>query len=121
MKADEQAVTGGPEHGGSQEKVLLTLVVPTRNEAENIPELVRENLSDLDYRVVHPPYPDRYRPPPPASGPHERPLNQLPSSPDRQRRSRPWRSLRNPKINRTFHRSRPQLANRIRQQGPWRR
>src|SRR5919112_2057888 len=55
MKADEQAVTGGPEHGGSQEKVLLTLVVPTRNEAENVPKLaheLRESLSDLDYRVV---------------------------------------------------------------------
>src|SRR5918911_218799 len=55
MKADEQAVTGGPEHGGSQEKVLLTLVVPTRNEAENVPKLVHElrlSLSDLDYRVV---------------------------------------------------------------------
>ena len=84
MKADKQTVTGGPQRGRSREKVLLTLVVPTRNEAENIPELVRENLSDLDYRVVHPPYPDRYRPPPPASGPHERPLDQLPSSPDRQ-------------------------------------
>src|SRR5918912_2179385 len=55
MKADEQAVAGGPEHGGSQEKVLLTLVVPTRNEAENVPKLaqeLRESLSDLDYRVV---------------------------------------------------------------------
>jgi dolichol-phosphate mannosyltransferase len=55
MKADERAVTGGPEHGGSQEKVLLTLVVPTRNEAENVPKLaheLRESLSDLDYRVV---------------------------------------------------------------------
>jgi dolichol-phosphate mannosyltransferase len=35
--------------------MLLTLVVPTRNEAENVPRLVREirqSLSDLDYRVV---------------------------------------------------------------------
>src|SRR5215211_7187889 len=50
-----KAVTGGSERGGSQEKVLLTLVVPTRNEAENVPKLVhelRESLSDLDYRVV---------------------------------------------------------------------
>src|ERR671910_2668349 len=50
-----KAVTGGPERGRSQEKVLLTLVVPTRNEAENIPKLVhelRESLSELDYRVV---------------------------------------------------------------------
>src|SRR5215207_10648129 len=55
MKADKQAVTGGPERGSSQEKILLTLVVPTQNEAENIPKLVhelRESLSDLDYRVV---------------------------------------------------------------------
>src|ERR671911_1323171 len=55
MKAEKQAVTGEAEPGRSQEKVLLTLVVPTRNEAENIPKLVhelREGLSDLDYRVV---------------------------------------------------------------------
>src|ERR687890_2130240 len=55
MKAEKQAVTGGPERGRSQKKVLLTLVVPTRNEAENVPMLVhelRESLSDLDYRVV---------------------------------------------------------------------
>ena len=55
MKADKQAVRGGPERGSSQEKILLTLVVPTQNEAENIPKLVhelRESLSDLDYRVV---------------------------------------------------------------------
>src|SRR5215213_300365 len=55
MKADKQAIIGGPERGSSQEKILLTLVVPTRNEAENIPKLVhelRESLSDLDYRVV---------------------------------------------------------------------
>ena len=55
MKADKQAVTGGPERGRSQEKELLTLVVPTRNEAENIPKLVhelRESLLDLDYKVV---------------------------------------------------------------------
>ena len=35
--------------------MLLTLVVPTRNEADNVPKLVRElreSLSDLDYRVV---------------------------------------------------------------------
>src|ERR671913_151363 len=55
MKSEKQAVTGGPERGRSQKKVLLTLVVPTRNEAENVPMLVhelRESLSDLDYRVV---------------------------------------------------------------------
>jgi len=36
-------------------KVLLTLVVPTRNEAENVGRLVRElreSLSGIDYRVV---------------------------------------------------------------------
>src|ERR687894_2291786 len=55
MKAEKQAVTGGPERGRSPEKVLLTVVVPTRNEADNVPKLVhelRESLSDLDYRVV---------------------------------------------------------------------
>src|ERR687893_3090143 len=55
MKAEKQAVTGGPELGRNQKKVLLTPVVPTRNEAENVPMLVhelRESLSDLDYRVI---------------------------------------------------------------------
>jgi dolichol-phosphate mannosyltransferase len=55
MKAEKQAVAGGPERAGSQEKVLLTLVVPTRNEVENVPKLVqelRECLSALDYTVV---------------------------------------------------------------------
>ncbi|HEX7170333.1 MAG TPA: glycosyltransferase, partial [Rubrobacter sp.] len=45
----------GTESGRNPQRVLLTLVVPTRNEAENIPKLVRElreSLSDLDYRVV---------------------------------------------------------------------
>src|SRR5215216_2826822 len=34
---------------------LLTLVIPTRNEADNVPRLVRElkeSLSGMDYRVV---------------------------------------------------------------------
>jgi dolichol-phosphate mannosyltransferase len=55
MKAEKQAVPGEAEPGRNQEKVLLTLVVPTRNETENVPKLVRElreSLSDLDYRVV---------------------------------------------------------------------
>src|SRR5215217_1931820 len=55
MKADKQAVTGGPERGGRRVIIINTLVVPTQNEAENIPKLVhelRESLSDLDYRVV---------------------------------------------------------------------
>jgi dolichol-phosphate mannosyltransferase len=55
MKAEKQTLAGGPLREGSREKALLTLVVPTRNEAENVPKLVhelRESLSDLDYRVV---------------------------------------------------------------------
>jgi len=55
MKSEKQTVSGGPERGRSPDRVLLTLVVPTRNEAENVPKLVNElrrSLSDLDYRVV---------------------------------------------------------------------
>src|SRR5919112_3524388 len=55
MKAEKQTVAGGPEGGEGLGMVLLTLVVPTRNEADNIPKLVRElreSLSDVDYRVV---------------------------------------------------------------------
>ena len=55
MKSERQTVGSGTEGGRDPERVLLTLVVPTRNEAENIPKLVRElreSLSDLDYRVV---------------------------------------------------------------------
>ena len=51
MKAEGQTVAG---QRGTQE-VLLTLVVPTRNEAGNVEPLVRElreNLSGVDYRVV---------------------------------------------------------------------
>ena len=36
-------------------KVLLTLVIPTRNEADNVPRLVRElkeSLAGVDYRIV---------------------------------------------------------------------
>ena len=39
----------------STEKALLTLVVPTRNEADNVPVLareIRETLSGIDYRLV---------------------------------------------------------------------
>src|SRR5919112_6342808 len=69
MKADKQTVTGGPQLGRSQEKVILTLVVPTRNEAENIPKLVREtpevihSLSEQDGRIhlVHREGTERYR------------------------------------------------------------
>jgi dolichol-phosphate mannosyltransferase len=55
MKSENQTVSGGPGRGRSQDRVLLTLVVPTRNEAENVSKLVnelRQSLSDLDYRVV---------------------------------------------------------------------
>ncbi|WP_219974332.1 glycosyltransferase [Rubrobacter xylanophilus] len=50
---EERTVAGaGTER---QRKVLLTLVIPTCDEAENVPLLVRrlrESLGDLDYRVV---------------------------------------------------------------------
>jgi dolichol-phosphate mannosyltransferase len=55
MKSQRQTVGGRTESGEDADGVLLTLVVPTRNEAENVPQLVRElreSLSDLDYRVV---------------------------------------------------------------------
>src|SRR5215204_6984521 len=55
MKSEKQTLAGGPERERSPDRVLLTLVVPTRNEADNVPKLVhelRESLSDLDYRVV---------------------------------------------------------------------
>src|SRR5918995_6877853 len=55
MKAEKQTVAGGPGRGGELGMVLLTLVVPTRNEADNVPKLVRElreSLSGVDYRVI---------------------------------------------------------------------
>src|ERR671914_38401 len=51
MEAEERTVAG--EQGAS--RALLTLVVPTRNEAENVGRLVRElreGLSGIDYRVI---------------------------------------------------------------------
>lgn len=39
----------------SSKETLLTVVIPTRNEAENVPDLVRElrrNLSGIEYRLV---------------------------------------------------------------------
>src|SRR5438270_61221 len=51
MKPETQAVAGVQEG----ERALLTLVIPTRNEAGNIPRLVREleeSLSGVNYRVV---------------------------------------------------------------------
>jgi dolichol-phosphate mannosyltransferase len=55
MKAQRQTVGGGSEGGRDSDRALLTIVVPTRNETDNVPRLVRElreSLSDLDYRVV---------------------------------------------------------------------
>ena len=55
MKSEKQTLSGGPGHGKSLDRVLLTLVVPTRNEAKNVPKLVhelRESLSEVDYRMV---------------------------------------------------------------------
>src|SRR5918995_171962 len=55
MKAQRQTVGDGTGGGKDANGVLLTLVIPTRNEVDNVPELVRElreSLSDIDYRVV---------------------------------------------------------------------
>src|SRR5829696_10558604 len=55
MKSENQTLGGGTWDRNDSHRMLLTLVVPTRNEAENVPELVRElreSLTDLDYRVV---------------------------------------------------------------------
>ena len=56
MKAERASSGDGRrKRGEDPSRVLLTLVVPTRNEAENVPELVRElreSLADIDYRVV---------------------------------------------------------------------
>src|SRR5215207_8291731 len=62
MEAGERADVGGRDAGGwnagsapNSDRVLLTLVIPTRNEAGNVPVLVRElreSLSGVNYRVV---------------------------------------------------------------------
>jgi dolichol-phosphate mannosyltransferase len=58
MEAEERAVVGGQEDlagAWGPRKALLALVVPTRNEADNVPVLVRElreGLSGIDYRVL---------------------------------------------------------------------
>src|SRR5215211_5028585 len=57
MEAGERAVAGERDSGGAwgSKKALLALVIPTRNEADNVPVLVRElrkSLSGIDYRVV---------------------------------------------------------------------
>src|SRR4051812_4081041 len=51
MKPEKQTLAGAR----AGEKVFLTLVIPTRNEADNVPLLIRElteALSGVDYRVV---------------------------------------------------------------------
>src|SRR3954469_19817658 len=48
----EKQISAGAQ---ARERPLLTLVIPTRNEARNVPRLVRElkeSLSGVDYRVV---------------------------------------------------------------------
>ncbi|HEX8258796.1 MAG TPA: polyprenol monophosphomannose synthase, partial [Rubrobacteraceae bacterium] len=56
MKPEEQISAGTREAVGSARRgAFLTLVIPTRNEAKNVPRLVREledSLSGVDYRVV---------------------------------------------------------------------
>ena len=55
MKAQRRTVDYDTEGGKSSSRVLLTLVIPTRNEVDNVPELVaelRESLVGVDYRVV---------------------------------------------------------------------
>ena len=55
MKAQRETVGYGTEGGEGSSRVLLTLVIPTRNEVDNVPELVaglRESLMGVDYRVV---------------------------------------------------------------------
>src|SRR5215218_3923010 len=55
MKAQRQTVSDGTGGGKDPSRALLTIVVPTRNEVDNVPELVRglrESLADIDYQVV---------------------------------------------------------------------
>ena len=52
MRPEKQTLAGAQ---GAVERALLTLVIPTRNEAGNVPRLVRElreSLSGVDYRMV---------------------------------------------------------------------
>lgn len=51
MRAENQVT----ETRGTTDKALLTLIVPTRNEADNVPKLVdelRQSLSGIEYRIV---------------------------------------------------------------------
>ena len=55
MKAQRGTVGYGTEGGEGSPRVLLTIVIPTRDEVDNVPELVaelRESLVGVDYRVV---------------------------------------------------------------------
>jgi dolichol-phosphate mannosyltransferase len=55
MEAGERVGGRDAEDTRGPRRVLLTLVIPTRNEADNVPVLVRElreSLSGIDYRVV---------------------------------------------------------------------
>jgi dolichol-phosphate mannosyltransferase len=56
MKPEEQISLGGRETADPARRgTFLTLVIPTRNEAENVPRLVgelKESLSGVDYRIV---------------------------------------------------------------------
>src|SRR4028119_616244 len=54
MEAQGRTATGGTGVGGTG-SVLLTLVVPTRNEADNVAGLVRglrEGLAGVEFRIV---------------------------------------------------------------------
>src|ERR671928_721951 len=51
MRSEKQTLAGAQ----TTKRVLLTLVIPTRDEAANVPRLVRElreALSGVDYRMV---------------------------------------------------------------------
>jgi len=56
MNPEEQISAGARETVASARRgAFLTLVIPTRNEAKNVPRLVREleeSLSGVDYRVI---------------------------------------------------------------------
>jgi dolichol-phosphate mannosyltransferase len=57
MESGNQVLSAGsgPEEAGGYRRSRLTLVVPTRNEAGNIPRLVsevRRSLADIDYRLI---------------------------------------------------------------------
>jgi dolichol-phosphate mannosyltransferase len=54
-RPEKQTLVGAREAASPKERVFLTLVIPTRNEACNVPRLVRElqdSLSGVEYRMV---------------------------------------------------------------------